>query len=207
MKKIIIFSLLSLGFSNPAFSDIITITLDGDMYESGDPTGYGLDGAHFNWVATIDSGATGINGLYQGFNSNITFTNRPNGASDASASAPTSVRTSNTDISSLGTDSMEIFTSSFDGEFTGLVLSPIDIFFNSDVFGADGLADIPDSWTDSQLAFDSLFGDQFSKNGVTQFLISNVTMTTEFSAVPLPAAAWLFGSGLIGLTGLARRKV
>jgi len=29
---------------------------------------------------------------------------------------------------------------------------------------------------------------------------------TEFNAVPVPAAAWLFGSGLIGLVGLARRK-
>jgi hypothetical protein len=28
----------------------------------------------------------------------------------------------------------------------------------------------------------------------------------EVSAVPVPAAAWLFGSGLIGLTGVARRK-
>ena len=26
------------------------------------------------------------------------------------------------------------------------------------------------------------------------------------TAVPLPAAAWLFGSGLIGLVGIARRK-
>jgi len=26
------------------------------------------------------------------------------------------------------------------------------------------------------------------------------------SAVPVPAAVWLFGSGLIGLTGMARRK-
>ena len=29
---------------------------------------------------------------------------------------------------------------------------------------------------------------------------------TSVSAVPLPAAAWLFGSGIIGLVGLARRK-
>jgi hypothetical protein len=27
------------------------------------------------------------------------------------------------------------------------------------------------------------------------------------SIVPFPAAAWLFGSGLIGLIGVARRKV
>ncbi len=30
--------------------------------------------------------------------------------------------------------------------------------------------------------------------------------TTSVSAVPIPAAVWLFGSGLIGLIGLARRK-
>jgi hypothetical protein len=30
--------------------------------------------------------------------------------------------------------------------------------------------------------------------------------TESVSAVPVPAAAWLFGSGLIGLVGIARRK-
>ena len=28
----------------------------------------------------------------------------------------------------------------------------------------------------------------------------------DIGAVPVPAAVWLFGSGLIGLVGLARRK-
>ena len=28
----------------------------------------------------------------------------------------------------------------------------------------------------------------------------------QFTAVPVPAAVWLFGSGLIGLVGIARRK-
>lgn len=31
-------------------------------------------------------------------------------------------------------------------------------------------------------------------------------MTMEVSQVPIPAAVWLFGSGLIGLIGVARRK-
>lgn len=35
-----------------------------------------------------------------------------------------------------------------------------------------------------------------------EFYISKI----EFSAVPVPAAAWLFGSGLLGLIGVARRK-
>ena len=34
----------------------------------------------------------------------------------------------------------------------------------------------------------------------------NVTISTEVAAVPVPAAVWLFGSGLLGLIGLARRK-
>ena len=34
----------------------------------------------------------------------------------------------------------------------------------------------------------------------------NITITTDVSAVPVPAAVWLFGSGLLGLVGVARRK-
>jgi len=41
------------------------------------------------------------------------------------------------------------------------------------------------------------------------FTIDRSTSTVswaQFSAVPVPAAVWLFGSGLIGLIGIARRK-
>ena len=34
----------------------------------------------------------------------------------------------------------------------------------------------------------------------------NVSVTVDVSAVPVPAAAWLFGSGLIGLAGIARKR-
>ena len=33
-----------------------------------------------------------------------------------------------------------------------------------------------------------------------------ISITTDVSAVPVPAAVWLFGSGLLGLVGVARRK-
>ena len=34
----------------------------------------------------------------------------------------------------------------------------------------------------------------------------NATMTPTLKAVPVPAAVWLFGSGLLGLVGVSRRK-
>ena len=37
-------------------------------------------------------------------------------------------------------------------------------------------------------------------------VIDNVSIVTDVSAVPVPAAAWLFGSGLLGLVGVARRR-
>ena len=36
----------------------------------------------------------------------------------------------------------------------------------------------------------------------TNFFVDDVSI----SAVPVPAAAWLFGSGLLGLAGISRRK-
>ena len=38
------------------------------------------------------------------------------------------------------------------------------------------------------------------------YFIDNVSISADVNAVPIPAAVWLFGSGLIGLVGLARKK-
>ena len=46
------------------------------------------------------------------------------------------------------------------------------------------------------------FADQFALN----YSIPEITNTLVMSTVPIPAAVWLFGSGLIGLIGIARRK-
>jgi hypothetical protein len=51
-----------------------------------------------------------------------------------------------------------------------------------------------------QAAFDAIMGaDTFPLNQYYQFVISP-------NAVPIPPAVWLFGSGLLGLIGVARRK-
>ena len=36
--------------------------------------------------------------------------------------------------------------------------------------------------------------------------VAGVTLAVDVAVVPVPAAAWLFGSGLIGLVGVARRQ-
>ena len=41
---------------------------------------------------------------------------------------------------------------------------------------------------------------------VADYYLDNVTISADVSAVPVPAAVWLFGSGLLGLVGVARRK-
>jgi peptidyl-prolyl cis-trans isomerase A (cyclophilin A) len=43
-------------------------------------------------------------------------------------------------------------------------------------------------------------------NPATGLQTSNLVMMTNVTAVPVPAAAWLFGSGLLGLFGVARRR-
>lgn len=60
----------------------------------------------------------------------------------------------------------------------------------------------------------SLFGVTGNGNGgkVQSYLLgTNLTLSSagvlQVSSVPLPAAVWLFGSGLLGLIGVGRRKI
>lgn len=50
--------------------------------------------------------------------------------------------------------------------------------------------------------YDNRTGDTKGDSFDVQYTFSSFSVTT----VPIPAAVWLFGSGLIGLIGLARRK-
>ncbi len=55
----------------------------------------------------------------------------------------------------------------------------------------------------ASFALSSLNADYVTITGSTQY---GVLEDLSFSAVPVPAAVWLFGSGLIGLIGFAKRK-
>ena len=53
---------------------------------------------------------------------------------------------------------------------------------------------------------DGTLGVPMAENGPFAFNNANFSVKGELTAVPIPAAAWLFGSGLIGLVGVARRR-
>jgi len=105
-----------------------------------------------------------------------------------------------------GTGSFDGFTGSFSGSFSiGSLLS--GTFASLDLlsfmpgqgqFGADLVytgGSLQGGLTGGRIegVFSSNFTDVVAKVG-------------QVAVVPVPAAAWLFGSGLIGLAGMARRK-
>ena len=87
---------------------------------------------------------------------------------------------------------------------------------NSDVYGVEGFTDAEGSQFAS-----TILGALVDESSVkTEYLTTirthgTLDMTRTFigsylvqvSPVPIPSAVWLFGSGLLGLIGLARRKV
>jgi len=92
-----------------------------------------------------------------------------------------------------GTNALDDFTGSQVILEDNLGGSPIDIFSSAEIEGTDG---------------DSLIGSySFSlQEGEMNTLEGFVDSWGQITAVPVPAAVWLFGSGLIGLVGVARRK-
>ncbi len=76
-----------------------------------------------------------------------------------------------------------------------------------DFFSMDFVAIPPPSQTNLNIGIGA-FGDWQSGTNPA-FSITDVTYvgaSVNVSAVPVPAAVWLFGSGLIGMVGIARRR-
>ena len=107
---------------------------------------------------------------------------------------------------SLGTVDLAEYSSVFDGDeiavlFVGHKDNGITVFQNFTIDGLrDGVGGIDDFET---FTFSSDFTNlAYVEVGSAVFSMDNLSVST----VPIPAAVWLFGSGLIGLVGFARRK-
>jgi len=111
-----------------------------------------------------------------------------------------------------GFDSLD-FDVLLNGEMFGAAGS---IFGNNEATGSDALAAFDDSLFtfgllsagnyELQFMMDMDTGSGSDFFGEFVFGAGDGTDAVQLSAVPVPAAIWLFGSGLIGLVGLARRK-
>jgi len=69
--------------------------------------------------------------------------------------------------------------------------------------GSTQIFNIPNNATRLFLGFHDSF------NGLPGFFQDNtgsLSLNANFNTIPIPAAVWLFGSGLIGLIGISRRK-
>lgn len=94
------------------------------------------------------------------------------------------------------------FTDNNDGTYSGLIL--FDVVYDSSVFN-DVLIDIIWDITDT-----GIVSTRYGRIAIDSpwFPGSFMTFNVDLSPnpVPIPSAVWLFGSGLLGLIGVARRK-
>ena len=105
-------------------------------------------------------------------------------------------------VAGLGISSQTLLSGTMDDFFYGYSNGNILNFFSaagSSVLSTDLLSAIGLSGT----GFDYL-AYTIDVNSLGQVVDAGVVNTT--SVVPLPAAAWLFGSAILGLLGIARRK-
>jgi hypothetical protein len=124
--------------------------------------------------------------------------------------------------SNIGGDNVVFATQSFSGTPAAGSLITFTGLFNYNPMGGDLLVDVkalgaiggPAGPTYGPMVeANSIAGSTFSRvfewypspTGYVHNSYGNVTLFST-SAVPVPAAAWLFGSGLLGLIGMARRK-
>jgi len=100
-------------------------------------------------------------------------------------------------------------TPASDGTKNTLDIGPAPITTSS--FNVNGATGTTTTIGQLSLGTDDGIGGTPMDNGPFEFFnanfdITSVTVTNVTSAVPVPAAVWLFGSGLVGLAGIARRR-
>jgi len=88
-----------------------------------------------------------------------------------------------------------------------VTLAPGDyaLIFGSDLFGANGTGAMPNNNSDISGSA-SYFWWNGSNWSNTSFNVGDLRFVVTGTVVPIPAAVWLFGSGLLGLVGIARRR-
>lgn len=211
MRKIIASAIFVSGLSAPTLSQAATWSVHGHLIE----TWLGIDITVWAWYHGGSNVATAAdaflaNGGVNTFNFDM---------SEIMVGDDV-----NQDSYTIDSGSITFSTTDIGGGLLDIAVEDYSFIANIVSYGLDGVATFGNSITGSLMtggsttvATASLAEGFFlsgldsivwfhGENGVEAELNMDLGGTLEASAVPLPAGVWLFGSGLIGLIGVARRK-
>jgi hypothetical protein len=93
----------------------------------------------------------------------------------------------------------------------GATPNGVNCLYDGGAYGSVGMPNAANPWmlATGDADGDGIMGTPMAAGGPFQYFNGtfNANMTaTPLAAVPVPAAAWLFGSGLMGLAAMGRRK-
>lgn len=194
------------GIAGDGRAGTIDISVSGDTISIDDKAaiGFQIDTLTYtvlgNWAQFVNQSPTGMSGTVDALG-NMTFT--PTGRLahyDGPLNPPDEIRWNVDDVTTPGNTAWSPFTTGTVtttwGSITGAQVANVGPTLNG-----DGLDDFT-----ATLVQASIMGtDNAHLKGNPVLEVWNVNIVSV-SAVPIPAALWLFGSGLLGLIGLSRRK-
>lgn len=170
------------------------------------------DVANLTWLTDANAAVGSAYDTYIAGSGRMNWSDANAWAADLSVEGVTGWRLANTDNCSgsncSNSDMFNLYRNNFLDENSNYT-DNINLFSNVSTIYWTAVEDA--SNTDFAWYFDSSsttgVGTTFqSNNQKTTYLKAWAVRTGDVSPVPVPAAVWLFGSGLLGLAGLARRK-
>lgn len=184
MQKLIIHTALTTALLLASSAQAVTVSLDPSSVSTQSENSISLDVLADFSTTEIDGGSIDF-----GFDSALlAYNNFTWDSSFASFTQDTLIDVQDTDLVSI------VFSTSLFGTLTGNGHTLGTITFDALTEGTGSI-----SMTDSL----KYGGFVFAGNPVA---VSYNNASVDISAVPVPAAVWLFGSGLVGLAGIARRR-
>jgi len=207
---------LSAGAAQAAYTIDYTIGNEQNTLVSYDPNGdKALHGSNLSVTGVTGQGTPSNNGVTLPITSgNLTF---QTGAL-TSYSNNTWIFGTPGSFTLTGAIQSNPSTTLVSGHFTSASITAIDLqagSFKFNIFGA-GLEDfdnrsvynyfgVPDSYTCTNALALTFTANIAGNGGFTSSTITSGTLVDSPTPTPIPAAAWLLGSGLMGLVGIRRR--